>query len=111
MWERLRREAAAAGETADGRGRWAVRAIREVRRVPGRGRLLEARVQWEGLGPDGGPWSDTWVRVVHPWLSADLRRQAREIERTVYGGRRSGKRVRPAHMAGGEPVRRSARLR
>ena len=54
-WERLRREAAGAGEIADARGRWAVRSIREVRRVPGRGRLLEARVQWEGLGPDGGP--------------------------------------------------------
>ena len=87
-----------------------MRSIREVRRVPGRGRLLEARVQWEGAGPDGEPWGDTWVRVVHPWLSADMRRRARELERATYGGGRTGKRERPGHTAEGEPVRRSARL-
>ena len=109
-WERLRRLAATAGETADGRGRWAVRGIAEVRRVLGRGRLLEARVQWRGAGPDGGVWPDTWVRVVHPWLSADLRRTAREMERATYGRGRAGKRERPEWTGAGEPVRRSARL-
>ena len=89
-----------------------MRSIREVRRVQGRGRLLEARVQWEGAGTDGEPWGDTWVRVVHPWLSADMRRRARELERATYGGGRTatGKRERPGYTAEGEPVRRSARL-
>ena len=54
-------------------------------------------MQWEGVGPDGGPWSDTWVRVVHPWLSADMRRRARELERATYGGGRTGKRERPGY--------------
>ena len=75
-----------------------------------RGRLLEARVQWEGAGSDGGAWPDTWVRVVHPWLSADLRRRARELERAMYGKGRASKRDRPEQTAEGEPVRRSARL-
>ena len=87
-----------------------MREISEVRRVPGRGRLLEARVQWEGAGPDGTPWGDTWVRVVHPWLSADMRRRARELERVIYGRGRTGKRERPGQTAEGEPVRRCARL-
>ena len=104
--ERLRRQAMARGHREDGSGRWAVRELAEVRRPVGaRGRTLEARVRWEGRGPDGEPWADTWVRVVRQCLSDDLRAQARGMERE-----RLGKRGREGERAEERGRRRSARL-
>ena len=104
--ERLRRQAMARGSREDGSGRWAVRELAEVRRPAGkRGRALEARVRWEGRGPDGEPWADTWVRVVRQCLSDDLRAQARGMEREMFG-----KRGREGETSGDSGRRRSARL-
>ena len=75
-----------AGVEADDRGRWAVRGIRAVRRLEGRrGRPLDVLVEWEGEDSDGDLWEESWVSVTE--LTADLRAEARQLERELFGPR------------------------
>jgi hypothetical protein len=75
-----------AGVEADDRGRWAVRGIRAVRRLEGRrGRPLDVLVEWEGEDSDGDLWEESWVSVTE--LTADLRAEARQLERDLFGPR------------------------
>ena len=87
-----------AGQEADDGGRWAVRRIMAVRRHEGRrGRPLDVLVEWEGEDSDGDLWEESWVSVTY--LSKDLRDEARQLERELFG-------VRGAHQV---PSRRAAR--
>ena len=74
------------GIEADDGGRWAVRAIRAVRRHEGRrGRPLDVLVEWEGEDSDGDLWEESWVSVTY--LTADLRAEARRLEAELFGPR------------------------
>ena len=75
-----------AGVEADDQGRWAVRGIRAVRRLEGRrGRPLDVLVEWEGEDSvsDGDLWEESWVSVTE--LTADLRAEARQLQRDLFG--------------------------
>ena len=82
-----------AGEEPDDSERWAVRRVVQVRRpAVRRGRQLEALVQWEGEG-----WVDSWEPVTR--LSADLRDEARRMEKEAYAVDQDG---RPEHGRSGQ---------
>ena len=77
-----------AGVEADDRGRWAVRGIRAVRRHEGRrGRPLDVLVEWEGEDSEGDLWEESWVSVTE--LTPDLRAEARQLEKEIFGPRRT----------------------
>ena len=69
------------GLEGDRFGRWAVRALFDVRHpAQRRGRQLEVHVDFHGKDPvTRQPWLPAWLPIT--WLTADLRRQAREMER------------------------------
>ena len=82
--EALRGEEVHAGRRSDRWGKWAVKAVVDVRRPRlRRGRQLEARVQWEGADPaTGETWAHEWLDIKR--LSEDLKIKARTMEKRKY---------------------------
>ena len=102
-----------AGLESDPRGRWGVEKLVDVWRQPHvKGRRLQALVRWRGCDPDTGEaWTDTWLAVNETFFTADMRREARAMERTKYpkaappparAGTRSSSRLNPSTSAEGE---------
>jgi len=82
--EALRGEEVHAGRRSDRWGKWAMKAVVDVRRPRfRRGRQLEARVQWEGADPaTGETWAHEWLDITR--LSEDLKIKARTMEKKKY---------------------------
>ncbi len=80
--DELRGEEVHAGRCGDSRwGKWAVKAVVDVRRPRfRRGLQLEARVQWDGADPaTGEAWPHEWLDITR--LSEDLKMKGRTMER------------------------------
>ena len=117
------------GAAADGRGRWRVERVLEVRRPRGSARSqhareLEARLRWVGNDPStGAPWKDSWVpvrsatvgaggqQVMARMMTGELEREAVAMEKLKYGTVATGGRTkRPAEAAAeGQTERKMAR--
>jgi hypothetical protein len=81
MYDRLKGAAVQGGSEPDRFGFWAVHSIVKVRRPAiRRGRQLEVLVQFAGADPvRRTPWPMEWVTI--KLLKADLKQQARDMER------------------------------
>ena len=82
--EWLRRWEVDEGREADSHGRWrVVRVLNVWRPVHRQGRQLEVQLEWAGVDTASGEaWAVDWWPL--SYCTADVRREARQMELTVY---------------------------
>mmetsp|Transcript_34416 Transcript_34416/g.90560 ORF Transcript_34416/g.90560 Transcript_34416/m.90560 type:complete len:224 (-) Transcript_34416:108-779(-) len=104
--DRAAREDVREGMQADGRGRWAIESIEDMRRARGKkGDAIEVQVKWRGRDrTTGEPFGLEWI--AQRLLTADLRKEARKW----WDARKAEERRVEEQDAKRRCVRRSPRL-